>query len=91
VGEPEPEVVELRCPVDLKFPDGKCRPGRLFLKLRLAGERPRVVQPDNLIELACDDCRKRLAKQGHRVWQVFHYYDMVGELIDTRIVRHRGR
>lgn len=79
------ELVEVRCPVDLEFPDGTCRPGRLFLKLRLSGERPHIIQPDNLIELACDDCRKRLARRGIKVQRVLHRYDMAGTHVENRI------
>jgi hypothetical protein len=78
------ELVEVRCPVDLRFPDGTCRPGRLFLKVVKAGQAPQVVQPDNLMELECADCRKRLARDhGVRVRRVLHRFDLAGNLIET--------
>jgi hypothetical protein len=75
--------VEVRCPVGEELPDGFCRPGRLLLKLRISGEMPSFVQPDNLIELACEDCRYRLRKAGYRVRRVLHRYNLAGELVET--------
>lgn len=75
--------VEVRCPVGEELPNGFCRPGRLLLKLRIAGELPSFVHPDNLIELACEDCRYRLRRAGVRVNRVLHRYNMLGELVET--------
>lgn len=83
-----PEVVDLRCPAN---------PSRLFARLRLIGEQPSYIQPDNLIEMACWDCRKMLEKRGRRVRRVLHRYDLSGTLISTLIedeelsVSHSGK
>jgi hypothetical protein len=83
VAEDRTTEVEVRCPVGEELPDGYCRPGRLLLKLRLSGELPSFVQPDNLIELACEDCRYRLRKAGYRVRRVLHRYNLAGDLVET--------
>jgi hypothetical protein len=75
--------VEVRCPVDQEHPDGTCHPGKLFLKLRLSGIHPTFVHPQNLIELSCSDCKRRLARQGVHVHRVLHRYDLSGSLIET--------
>jgi hypothetical protein len=77
------EEIEVRCPVPQEFPSGHCRPGKLLMKLRLSGERPSYVQPDNLIELACEECRLRLRRRGTRVKRVLHRFDLAGNLIET--------
>jgi hypothetical protein len=78
-----PREIEVRCPVPYPLPDGHCRPGRLLLKLRLSGEFPSYIQPDNLIELSCEDCRFRLRKAGYQVKRVLHRYDLAGNLVAT--------
>lgn len=65
--------VELRCPTG---------PRKLFAKLRLAG-LPAPVTMDNLIEMACQDCRRRLRSEGRAVQLVLHRFDIAGELIET--------
>lgn len=80
------EVVDVRCPVEQRREDGTCHPGRLLLKIHQAGERPAYVHPDNLIELYCEDCTRRLRKRGRRVRRVLHRYDFIGELIETLVV-----
>jgi hypothetical protein len=82
----EARLVEVRCPVSQPLPDGHCRPGRLLLKLRLSGILPSFVHPDNLIELACDDCKYRLKRAGHPVKRVLHRFDLAGELVETLTV-----
>ena len=77
------EEIEVRCPVPYKLPDGHCLPGKLFLKLRISGELPSYVHPDNLIELACEDCAKLMRRQGRQVTRVLHRFDMAGTLIET--------
>jgi len=69
-----PSVVEVRCPVG---------PRRLFTKLRLGQESARIVQPDNLIEFSCSDCRGRLARETGETRDVFHRYNFLGELVAT--------
>jgi hypothetical protein len=68
--------VELRCPVG---------PRKLFAKLRLAGVDVPVTD-DNLIEMACQDCRRRLRQESRDVQLVLHRFDIVGSLIETVIV-----
>jgi hypothetical protein len=77
------EEVEVRCPVPHYLPGGDCIPGKLLLKLRLSGEIPSYVYPDNLIELACEDCRTRLRRRGVRVRRVLHRFDLAGQLVET--------
>jgi hypothetical protein len=77
------EEIEVRCPVPQELPSGHSRPGRLLLKLRLSGEIPSYVYPDNLIELACEECRERLRKRGVRVKRVLHRFDLAGNLVET--------
>lgn len=68
--------VELRCPTG---------PRKLFAKLRLAGISTPVNQ-DNLIELSCQDCRRRHRSEGRSVHLVLHRFDISGELIETEVV-----
>lgn len=76
VQEESLQEVELRCPTG---------PRKLFAKLRLAGEQPSVTS-DNLIELSCQDCRRRMRTEGRIVSLVLHRYDIVGNLIETVII-----
>lgn len=71
------EIIEVRCPVG---------PRRLFAKLRSIGEEPHYT-PDNLIEFACQDCRKALATQGTPAKRVLHRFDFFGTLIETVLER----
>lgn len=71
------ETIDIRCPED---------PRHLFLKLKSHGEATPVVD-GNLLELACYECRKTLRRQGEDVIYVFHRFNLVGELIETEIVR----
>lgn len=77
-----PNVVEVRCPVG---------PQRLFTKLRLGEETPRVVQPSNLMELSCSDCRLAVRRSGIEIVHILHRYNFVGELIETVAVYGDGR
>lgn len=78
--------VEVRCPVPTELPGGGCKPGPLLLKLRLNGEVPSWVHPDNLIELACDSCKFRARRAGRPVRRVLHRYDLAGILVETLVV-----
>jgi hypothetical protein len=62
------QVVEVRCPSSFR---------RLFVKLRLEGDRPRITE-GNLMEFACADCRRGT---GHKL--VLHRYDLLGNLVET--------
>lgn len=66
-------TVEVRCPVG---------PQRLLSKLRLSGEKPTYVE-GNLIEFACDDCKRNLRRRGQTVSRVLHRYNFLGELVET--------
>lgn len=79
------DVVELRCPQPFRSPESGCTPGKLFAKLRLAGEQPSFIHPDNLIVMACGDCKRQLKRRGQEVFRVLHCYDMAGNLINTLI------
>ncbi|MFA7264854.1 MAG: hypothetical protein WC054_00840 [Candidatus Nanopelagicales bacterium] len=68
--------VELRCPTG---------PRKLFAKLRLAGQTAPVTT-DNLIELACQDCRRRMRSEGKDVALVLHRFDISGDLIESVVV-----
>lgn len=70
------EWAELRCPSN---------PSRLFARLKLTGERASFIQPDNLIEMSCYDCRKLLERSGRSARRVLHRYDMAGTLIATLV------
>jgi hypothetical protein len=84
------EVVDVRCPVGPRRDDGSCHPGKLLLKIRQSGERPTWVHPDNLIELYCEDCTRRLRKSGRPVRRVLHRYDFLGTLVETLVVEGRS-
>lgn len=68
-----PEV-EVRCPSG---------PQRLFLKMLVEGEQPKVVPGMNLMELACSDCARSYRKQGQDVFRVLHRYWVDGSLSET--------
>jgi hypothetical protein len=70
------ETVEIRCPVG---------PRRLLSKLLVAGGKPTVVE-GNLIEFACDDCKRTLRQQGRTIVRVLHRYDLTGELVETVVL-----
>jgi hypothetical protein len=80
------EVVDVRCPVGPSREDGSCHPGKLLLKIRQAGDVPAYVHPDNLIELFCEDCTRRMRKSGRQVRRVLHRFDFLGTLIETLVV-----
>lgn len=69
----ERKVKEVRCPED---------PRRLFTKLIQEGKRPSVVE-GNLIEFACQNCKKSRQTQGLKVNRVLHRYNILGELVET--------
>lgn len=80
----EPVPVDLRCPQGRLHGD-ECDSGRLLARLQLSGP-PSFVQPDNLVELECRDCKSRLRREGRAVARVLHRFDMSGELITTLVV-----
>jgi len=76
--------VDLRCPVGSLH--GECGAGNLLARLRLSGERPSYVHPDNLIEMSCPHCRAALRRRGRMIRRVLHRYNFLGELVETLIV-----
>lgn len=77
------QEVEVRCPVPQQLPDGHCLPGKLLLKLRLSGDIPSYVYPDNLIELPCEYCKVQMRRRGVSVKRVLHRFDLAGNLVET--------
>lgn len=69
------EKIEIRCPIG---------PRRLFFKVRAEGMVPEVTS-DNLLEIACADCRRLLRKRGVQVDRVIHCYNIAGELVESYI------
>lgn len=64
---------ELRCDVN---------PSKLLGKV----QRPMVITDGNLIEIACDDCKRRHRAGGAQVERVLHRFDVTGELVETVVV-----
>jgi len=81
-----PELVELRCPSNLRH---------LFMKMTVTGERPKYTE-ENWIEVACGDCKSEQRKLEMRnlgstsIIRVLHYFSFMGELMKTEIVRLGG-
>jgi hypothetical protein len=72
-------IVELRCPNSARG---------LLARMKLEGERPAYVQPDNLIEFSCRDCARALRRDGDAtVVRVYHRFDVVGTLIESEVER----
>lgn len=65
--------------VDVRCPSG---PKRLFMKMKLNGESPKITD-GNLMEFACSDCKRTLRRQGFEVDRVLHQYNFLGEFIQT--------
>lgn len=63
-------MVDVRCPAN---------PSKLLMKLRIGDA---VIVDGNLIEVACDDCRRRLRPARVRV---LHRFDLAGHLIETDV------
>ena len=80
--EPPSVRVEIRCP-EPRYWDGSCHPGKLFAVLHAAGQQPSYVHPENLIEMACAECKKRCLADGHPVKRVLHRYSFMGVLVET--------
>ena len=56
----------------------------MLSKLLISGARPTIV-PGNLVELACDDCKKTLRRQGQTLVRVLHRFDLAGDLVETYV------
>lgn len=66
-----PHTVEIRCP----------ETGRLFSKLSI---QTAAVVPGNLMEFACDNCRKnKRREEGVELRHVLHRYNFLGEWVET--------
>lgn len=65
--------VELRCDAN---------PTKLLAKVH----RPTIVD-GNLIEIACEDCKKRYRRNGDHVARVLHRFDVEGNLIESEAQR----
>lgn len=66
------KVVEIRCPHN---------PRRLLLKVG----RPVFVDGANMIEVACRACRDDMRHEGKTVMLVVHYYNVLGQIVDTQV------
>jgi hypothetical protein len=65
------EILDLRCPIDSQ---------RMFG--RLVVDRSIRIVPGNLIEFACDKCKRRMGAK-----RVLHRFDLTGDLIETEVER----
>lgn len=74
-------MVEIRCPLG---------PRKLFAKMVLQGDTPKVNPELNLLELACYDCARSRRKDNVTVFRVLHRYSLWGELIESLIVYQDG-
>lgn len=61
-------------------------PKRLLARMRLDGERPAYVHPDNLVELSCRDCTKDARRTDPEVVRVLHLFDLTGEFVRSEAV-----
>ena len=77
-----PLRVEFRCPEPGYSGSGRRHPGPLFAVALFA--EPQVLGGD-VLELACQRCKQRLARSGHRVRRVIHRYSFSGALLETVI------
>lgn len=53
----------------------------------LAKVKKPVIVDGNLIEVACDDCKRRKRKLGEVVSLVVHRFNVLGDLIETEVFR----
>jgi hypothetical protein len=71
------DLHDLRCPIDSR---------RLFGRVRGA-----QIVAGNLIEIACDDCRKTARRNGQvDVSLVLHRFNVLGEHIESETVTSPG-
>lgn len=70
--------VDLRCPVGAQ---------KLLARIRQTQGQVKVTD-DNLLELACRDCRSRVAAEtGVRPALVVHRFNILGELVESEVIR----
>jgi len=72
------EAIEIRC---------ESHPGRLLGRLLQSSSQRRVDPSSNLLEFTCRECARDLRKDGDPVTRVLHRYNLVGELVETEVVR----
>lgn len=65
--------------------DWRCPFGTLFGRMLIRDKSPLIV--DNLVEFACSDCKRAVRSQDHQVFRVLHRFNIVGELVETIILR----
>lgn len=73
----EVEVLELRCTEGF---------GKLLGKWFRTG-MPLPVDPENMAELPCADCKRRMKREHPEIRFVLHRFNVLGELVDTIVVR----
>lgn len=66
-------MIDLRCPVS---------PSRMFARMRGG-----LVVEGNLVEVACSECARKYRKNGEPVARVLHRFNLLGQCIETEIVR----
>jgi hypothetical protein len=76
--------VEIRCPQPYQYADHRPHNGKLLAVLAV-GTKPSFIQPDNLIELVCAECKRAHAQRGERVTRVLHRYDFAGNFVSTLV------
>lgn len=72
------DVIEIRCPVG---------PRRLLSKVMSEGGLPHIV-PGNLIEFACDDCKRWQRREDPKVQRILHRFNLAGDLVETVVVHY---
>lgn len=71
-------AIELRCDAN---------PRRLFAKIKQETGKPPPVVDGNLLEIACRDCARSARDGDASVRQVLHRFNLLGELVETEIVK----
>lgn len=71
-------AVDLRCPADSR---------RLFGRVLADG----TIVDGNLIEIACDDCKKTARRRGERIARVLHRFNVLGECVETERIQMEPR
>lgn len=70
------ERIEVRCPVGAR---------NLLMVVRRLNENVTVTN-DNLLELACRDCRQNIgSRKGTRPKRVLHRFNVIGELVESEV------
>lgn len=70
-------AVDMRCPVN---------PSRLLGRVRDPNWNVQIVE-GNLVEIACDHCKRTRRDRGERVATVLHRYSVLGEHIEDEVIR----